>query len=117
MKIIILCLLFLSFASICSADTISNLIGKYSNKWNVPTTTVTAVIKCESSFDPKAVGDSGDSLGLVQIDRKYHPEVTEKEAFDPDFSVNYLAYYLSIDKGNLWSCYRDLGFDNVKKLK
>lgn len=83
------------------------LITKYADKYSVSSSTMTAVVKCESYFDPLAVGDSGDSLGLVQIDLKYHPDVSRSQAFDPDYALNFLAYYLSIGKGSLWSCFRE----------
>lgn len=64
------------------------------------------VIKCESNFNPNAVGDSGYSRGLVQIHSRYWPEITDEMAFDPEFAITFLAEKLSEGKGRLWTCYR-----------
>lgn len=37
-----------------------------------------AMIKCESGFRPDAVGDSGNSLGLMQIQQRWHYARMEK---------------------------------------
>lgn len=66
---------------------------------------LTAVINCESQWNPDAVGKAGE-IGLVQIILKYHTDVTEKEARDPYFSVNYLAYNIQNGNGKWWSCYK-----------
>lgn len=99
-------MLLLSFATICSADSLNDLIVKYADKYGVASTTISKIVQCESSGNYDAIGDNGDSLGLVQIDLKFHPDVSRNDAFDPEFSLNFLAYYLSIGKGNLWTCYR-----------
>lgn len=67
-----------------------------------------AIIECESSFNPTAVGDNGHSYGLVQIYLDYHPTVTKEQALDPDFAMNFLADKLSKGEGHLWSCYHIL---------
>ena len=41
-----------------------------------------SVIDCESWWNKMAIGDSGKSLGLWQIHRGYHPDITPEECFD-----------------------------------
>lgn len=41
------------------------------------------VVQCESSFNSKAAGDSGNSRGLWQIHKPSHPNVANECAFDP----------------------------------
>jgi hypothetical protein len=53
-------------------------------------------LNLESGFDPAAVGyvDSRDR-GLAQINSYWHPDVSDKEAFDPSFSIPWAGSYLS----------------------
>lgn len=62
-------------------------------------------IQCESGFNPKAVGKLGE-LGIAQIYRKYHPEVSKGEALDPDWSIQWMAKQFSLGHQDWWSCYR-----------
>jgi hypothetical protein len=47
-------------------------------KHNIAPAIVIAMIERESSFREKVVGDNGDSLGLMQIQTKWHKERMEK---------------------------------------
>lgn len=60
------------------------------------------LIACESSWNPKA--DNQEDRGLVQINRLSHPEISDAEAFDPDFAIDYAAKSLSKGKGYMWTC-------------
>lgn len=53
------------------------------------------LLKLESGFDPAAVG-SVDQMdrGLAQINFKWHPDVVNAEAFDPEFSIPWAANYI-----------------------
>lgn len=86
--------------------TIPQLIEFYSTKYNVEASVITNVIRCESTFNPNAVGDGGNSRGLVQIHKPSHPTITDEQAFDPKFAISFLAENLSKGKGKMWTCYR-----------
>ena len=43
----------------------------------------------ESRFNPNAIGDNGNSHGLFQIHLGYHPEITQEQARDINFSINW----------------------------
>jgi hypothetical protein len=86
--------------------TIAGYIAEYSAEFGVASSTLNAVIKCESGGDKNAVGDFGTSFGLVQIHLPSHPELTKDQAFDPAFSIRYLAKKISENKGSMWTCYR-----------
>lgn len=88
--------------------TVDELIVRYSALYGVSASTMRAVIKCESNFNPNAVGDGGHSRGLVQIHDQYWPEVTDEMAFDPEFAVEFLAKNLAIHNGKIWTCWRNL---------
>jgi len=90
-----------------SQDTIKNhLIPFYAELYAVSTTTLTAVISCESSFRQNAIGDNGHARGLVQINDIFHPEIATYEALNASFSINFLAYNISIGQGKQWTCWR-----------
>lgn len=95
------------------ADTIPELITYYASKYDVSTTTMTTIVTNESSFNPLAIGDMGITCkktgrpvrarGAVQITECYFPEITDAQAFDPDFAINFLAEKLSLGQCFLWS--------------
>lgn len=66
-----------------------------------------AVIQCESGGDSKAIGDHGHARGLVQINDLYN-SIPPEEAFDPEYSITFMAQEWSIHHQNHWSCYREL---------
>jgi hypothetical protein len=84
------------------------LINKIADEYNVSAEVMTKVIACESGFNERALGDGGYSRGLVQIHKKYHPNVTDEMAYDPEFAITFLAEKLSQNDGHLWTCYRQL---------
>ena len=60
------------------------------------------VANCESGLNPKAVNtntDGSTDRGIFQINNKYHPEVTDAEAFDPEFSTQFFC--TAFKAGNL----------------
>lgn len=61
----------------------------------------------ESSWDTDAVGDGGDSRGIAQIHRPSHPDITDEQALDPYWSIEWMAQEFS--KGNqwMWTCWKD----------
>jgi hypothetical protein len=59
---------------------------------------------CESSLNPLAVGDSGKSRGLFQIHKNYHPNITDQEAFDIEFSTKWTIEQINLGKQSMWTC-------------
>jgi soluble lytic murein transglycosylase-like protein len=59
-------------------------------KYNIPNDWLGKMRSLESANDPCAIGwlDKADR-GLVQINGNFHPEVTDAQAFDPAFSLDY----------------------------
>lgn len=91
--------------------TIEQIIDEKAKQYNVPPEVIHAVVKCESGYNKNAIGDFGMSRGLVQIHKTYHPTITDAMAFDPEFSIDFLAKNLSKGKGEMWTCYRMLNVD------
>ncbi len=90
-------------------------IDFWAKQYGVSAYEMTETVRCESNFDPTAVGDNGHSFGAAQIYLPAHgPDsgryVTKAEALDGDFAVRYMASHWKTDK---WSCARNLGFYNM----
>jgi hypothetical protein len=68
------------------------------------------VARCENpKLDPKAVNinkDGSRDRGLFQINDKWHPEVTDEQAFDPVFSTRFFCK--AVKEGHLdwWNATR-----------
>lgn len=63
-------------------------------------------LKCESSLNPNAIGDAGQSYGVAQIHLPSHPTVTKEQALDPNFAIEWTAQQFSKGKAEMWTCYR-----------
>jgi soluble lytic murein transglycosylase-like protein len=86
--------------------TIEQKIEYYAEKYNVSKYVMHTVINCESSYNPNAIGDGGKSRGLSQIHKPSHPNVTDEQAFDPDFAIDFMAKHMSQGNSWMWTCYR-----------
>ena len=86
-------------------ERIKQKIDEVAEQYNVNPQVMHKVIKCESSYNPNALGDGGKSRGLVQIHSDYH-DVSDEDAYNPQYAIEFLARMLSQGKGNLWTCYR-----------
>ncbi len=85
--------------------TTYELIDYYGAKYDVSTSTIHRVVKCESQYNPNAIGDEGTSFGLAQIHLPAHPEVSRAQALDPEFAISFLAKNLAKGKGAMWTCF------------
>jgi hypothetical protein len=75
-------------------------------EYGVPTTTLFNLVEYESKWNPKA--DNGFDRGLVQINRASWPDITDEQAFDPEFSLRFAAEKIKNDEQHLWvvcNCY------------
>ncbi len=86
--------------------SLSDLIDLYAEKYEIDKNILHKVIKCESGYKINAVGDGGNSFGLVQIHLPSHPEITKEQALDKFFAIDYLARKISEGKGKMWTCFR-----------
>ena len=64
------------------------------------------IVKHESQFNPRAKGDGEASRGLWQISRIYHPEVSDRVAFNVASSTEWSLERIRAGKVNEWSTYR-----------
>lgn len=83
-------------------ETIEEIIKRVALKNGVSPELALEVAKCESQLSPHAVNiNAPDSIdrGIYQINSKWHPEVTEAQAFDPEFSAQFFC--TAFKNGNL----------------
>lgn len=82
-------------------------IEKYGLETSIFVPKLTDVIQCESSFNPNAINSTPReySVGLVQINLWAHPHITEEQAKDIDFALDFLVKNVSEGRGYWWTCY------------
>lgn len=75
---------------------------------------VAAMLYQESAgtWDPQVVGPLGE-WGLAQIYPKMHPAVTQEQAFDPNYAINWLVDYLSASQNKFNDINRSIASYNV----
>lgn len=95
-------------ASTLAQEAVKERIEHYAALYGVSSKIMNTVVNCESGYNPDARGDHGKSRGLVQIHSGYHPQISDKMAYDPDFSLDFLAKNLAAGKGSMWTCWRVL---------
>lgn len=83
---------------------IKSRIHYYAEKYNVSEITMNIAIKCESNYNPNAVGDNGNSFGLVQIYLPAHPNITKEQALDVEFALDFMAKNLKEGRHRMWTC-------------
>ena len=84
------------------AEKILEMIKTIAKKEGVDENLAVRVAMCESVLKPKAIHTNADGSidrGLYQINSKYHPYVSEKEAFDPEFSIKFFCR--AVKNGNI----------------
>jgi soluble lytic murein transglycosylase-like protein len=64
------------------------------------------IVKHESQFNPRAMGDGEASRGLGQISKVYHPEVSDAMAFNVRASTEWSLERIRAGKASEWSTYR-----------
>lgn len=57
---------------------VQDCIIKECGKYNIPPEIVIAMIERESRYNPNAIGDNGNSFGLMQIQPRWHKKRMEK---------------------------------------
>lgn len=81
-----------------SLETLSDEIAI---KWGISTSTLRNLVWSESRWNPKEVSPQGDR-GLVQINKDAWPDITDEQAFDPEFALNFAAEKISEGKEHYW---------------
>lgn len=95
-------------ATLTPEQYVRDLVNHYGQE--LATTTreeITQTIKCESNFNSLAIGTQHEK-GLVQIHPMYHPNISATQAFDPDFSVQFIIKAFKENHQHWWSCWRSI---------
>lgn len=81
--------------------TVEDIIRGIARSNNLNEDKVLFIAKCESQLEPSMLGDGHlmctrtgkpmRSRGVWQINECYHPEVSDKQAFDPEWATNWAA--------------------------
>lgn len=83
-------------------ETVEQTIIRVAKEECVDPVLAVKVAQCESALNPKAilVNENGTrDRGIYQINDKWHPEVTDEQAFNPEFSAHFFCK--AFKNGNL----------------
>jgi hypothetical protein len=89
---------------------IETLIRKIAKDEGVDEELAVKVAKCESSLNNQAVNTNKDGSrdrGLYQINDRWHPEVTDAQAFDAVFSINFFCKAVKENHLDWWCATKD----------
>lgn len=92
-------------------ESIEERIRTIAREYGVDEELAVRVAKAESSLDPLAINkNSPQSIdrGLYQINSFYHPEVTDEQAFDVDFSTRFFCQAVKDGNLNWWNASRKI---------
>lgn len=91
-----------------STDDLKKFASSTAQEYGLNISRFMATINCESGWNPSAVGDAGTSYGITQIHLPAHPGITESEALDPRWSIEWMAKQWADNNYTAWSCWNDL---------
>jgi soluble lytic murein transglycosylase-like protein len=91
--------------TVWTEEDIKKEIDEQAKRYGVSAYEMHTTISCESNYNRYALGDKGKSRGLVQIHSDYH-DVSDEDAYNPRFAIEFLAKNLSQGNGKLWTCWR-----------
>ena len=84
------------------------IIISKAGEWGIDSNLALKIVRCESGFDSKAIGDKGKSFGLWQIHLPAHPHITKEQALNPIWSTEWAMEKLKDGKAKIWSCLKTL---------
>lgn len=98
-------------------ENIYEKIQRYSRHFQVPPELIIHIATNESRLNPDAIGDMNiickrtgkpvRSRGMFQISECYFPEISDRQAFDIDFSLIFVAQNIKNGKCHLWTTCRN----------
>ena len=86
---------------------VKGLIVYHAKEYGVSSERMEKTLFCESSLLSSAtnINRREHSVGIAQINLLAHKDVTEEQARDNDFAIEWTAKAFSEGKQNMWSCY------------
>jgi hypothetical protein len=88
-------------AQIVEKETLPEMAERIAQEYSIDSKTLFNLIESESQWNPEA--KNGDDRGLVQINSKYWPEISDEEAYDPEFALNFAAKEIKKNQGIHWT--------------
>lgn len=88
------------------SETLEEMSDRISGEYNISKSTLRNLVWSESRWKPDA--DNGEDRGLVQINREHNPTITDEQAFDEEFALNFAAEKIAKGEEYLWTacnCY------------
>ena len=82
--------------------TLQEIATEVAREYEIPTSTLFNLVYSESRWVSTSTSSTGD-YGLVQINLKYNPDVTEEEALDPVFALHFAASRIKKGSEHLWT--------------
>ena len=73
---------------------IYDLVQKAVRKYNLNPALFAGMIQQESGWNPTQIGYDPNDVGIMQINKRAHPEVSQEQALDPTFAIPYGARLL-----------------------
>lgn len=98
-------------------ETLRQQINRIASTHLIATSTLYNLAQSESNLNPRAISPDGFDRGIVQINRKFHPEITDEQAFDPEFALNFAAEAISQKKESEWSVCNCVSFVKAMGVK
>ena len=88
-------------------EPVRDLITRIAKEYGVSPLLAIKIATCESGLDPSRVGDlrRGVSRGLWQINKRYHPYITDQQAHDPEWSTRWAIQKIK-NKQDIWTCWK-----------
>lgn len=89
-----------------ACETIKETIIRICKAEKVDPDLATRVANCESGLNPTAVNvnaDGSTDRGLFQINNKYHPEVSDADAYNAEKSTQFFCMAFKAGNLNWWS--------------
>ncbi len=79
------------------------ILEALSKKYGIDTYVLSSQINHESGWNPAARGNNGTSYdrGLAQINNYWHPEITDSQADNPQFALDWMAKTMAEKKNRL----------------
>lgn len=99
-----------------SSTTAPEIIAAYAAHYGTEAAPLIGTLNCETQgfvnrqshvINPDGPGGHENSWGVAQIDLDYHPDITQAEAMNPFFAINWAAQQFANGNQNEWTCYRD----------
>lgn len=81
------------------------LVRGYSIQFGINPVYSSCIVSHESQWDPTKPGDDGNSRGLWQISKIWHPEVSDSEANNPVSSTLWSLAWIKSGHAEQWSTY------------